>query len=178
MKARIPRIGSSASVSAYSDSQRTTNSSRTAQPLSTRGAESMPGSPPSTRNITDDDDINLTRIKALVMRAALNKGYQRSPNAPALAIFVRNLPSTAFGTTPWETSLYESYRRLVLTDPALRDMNGFPRGRRFTPAEVATAVRWLIGNNEAYAWLDLLYAWVLGYSSTEGMTKKMGGIQV
>jgi hypothetical protein len=168
-----PHWTNTPSVSSYSG---TTNSSRTAQPQN--AAES-------------NDDANLTRIKALILKAALNKGYARNagPGAvggginggpqqhPSLAAFVRSLPPTAFGSVPWQMTLFESYRRLVLTDPALRDTNGFPRGRRFSPGEIGLAVKW-IGNNDGFKWLDLLYMWVFGYSTDEGAQRKVGTILV
>jgi hypothetical protein len=170
-----PRWANTPSVSSYSG---TTNSSRTAQPQ------------PATEG---NDDANLTRIKALILKAAMNKGYARSAGPagangaqqkpgqqqqqPSLAVFVRSLPPTAFGSVPWQMTVFESYRRLVLTDPALRDANGFPRGRRFSPGEIATAVKW-IGNNDGFKWLDLLYHWVFGYSADEGTRRKAGTILV
>jgi len=126
---------------------------------------------------TGHEDLNLVRIKALILKAAQNKGYPRnSPNPPSLPTFVKGLPSSTFGNLPWQLTLFESYRKLVLSDPTLRDPSGLPMGRRLSAHEIAKAVIG-IRQNEAYAWINNLYTWVFGFDPEEATLNK-GGLQV
>jgi hypothetical protein len=174
------RWPSSASQSGYSEVSRTTASSRTAQGHTPRAIESSQSSPKSVVSGTDStghEDLNLVRIKALILKAAQNKGYPRnSPNPPSLPTFVKGLPSSTFGNLPWQLTLFESYRKLVLSDPTLRDPSGLPMGRRLSAHEIAKAVIG-IRQNEAYAWINNLYTWVFGFDPEEATLNK-GGLQV
>jgi hypothetical protein len=184
MQARSQQWPSSASVSGYSEASKTTGSSRTAQGQqqvqTPRAIESSQTSPKSVISSNDPsgEDPHLVRIKALVLKAAQNKGYPRnSPNPPSLPSFVKTLPNTSFGPLPWQVNLFESYRRLVLSDPTLRDTHGLPMGRRLTAHDIAKAVLW-ISKNEAYQWLYDLYTWVFGFTPEESTFNKNVGLQV
>jgi hypothetical protein len=175
------RWSSNASISSYSESsQRTTTSSRTAQGASQRGADSSQTSPRSIVSSTDSigDDPHLIRLKGLILKAAQNTGYPRNTaNLPSLPAYIKTLASTAFGTMAWQISLFESYRKLVLTDPILRDPAGLPMSRRFTASEIARAVTW-IGRSEGYNWLGGLYRLIFGFSPEEAGSKKGVGFQL
>jgi hypothetical protein len=180
------RWPSGSSVSGYSESSnRTVSSTRT-----TRGAlGSSQTSPKSLSEQSVDnsssDDPNIVRIKALVLKVAMNKGYQRSTvnggnSASAkgsLQTFVRDLPATTFGNLPWQTTLFEQYRRLILNETSLQDPSTFPRNRRFTPAEVAKAVIRLAASDQ-YKWLPGLYTIVFGFEPEDSSVNKAPGLQV
>lgn len=178
------RWPSSASQSGYSEAtrsevSRTTGSTRTAQGQSRAiaGSQSSPKSVGSGADSTGHEDLNLIRIKALILKAAQNKGYPRNAaNPPSLPSFVKGLPETTFGILPWQLTLFESYRKLVLSDPTLRDPSGLPMGRRLSAHEIAKAVIG-IRQNEAYAWISNLYTWVFGFDP-ENATVNKGGLQV
>ena len=175
------RWSSSASISNYSESsQRTATSARPAQGATTRTTESSQTSPKSIISGADSvgEDPQLVRLKGLILKAAQNIGYPRnSANPPSLPAFIKPLGPTAFGTMPWQISLFESYRKLVLTDPTLRDSAGLPIARRFTASEIARAVLW-IGRSEGYHWLGSLFRSVFGFGPEEAANKKGVGFQL
>ncbi len=103
------------------------------------------------------EDANLIRLKGLIVKAAINAGYTRSMPLPD---FVRSLPSNSFGSLPWQTELFDSYKKLVITDPTLRSVHSHPL-RRLTSLEIGRAVQWL-GRSEQFKWLRELFRFVFG----------------
>ncbi|EOA91273.1 uncharacterized protein SETTUDRAFT_162037 [Exserohilum turcica Et28A] len=103
------------------------------------------------------EDPALIRLKGLIMKAAINTGYNRQIPLPD---FIRALPSNSFGTETWQSQLFDSYRKLVLTDPALRGIHAQPL-RRLTALEIGRSVQYL-GRSEAFKWLRELYRFVFG----------------
>ena len=148
---------------------------------------------PSMGQDTAEEDPHLTCLKLLILRAALNVGYQRprspsstrSPPLPnksisphssnnsnnnrmTLAAFVKTLPSNSFGTQNWQTQLLESYKKLVASDPSFSNQVIGPL-RRARAADVARSVRWMVGGHAGrYAWLRDLYRLVFGFRIEEG----------
>lgn len=103
------------------------------------------------------EDQNLTRLKCLIIKAAINTGYNRQTSLPD---FVRALPSNSFGTIPWQMSLFESYRNLILKDPTLRTVHNTP-ARRLTALEIGRSVQWM-ARSEQFKWLRELFRFVFG----------------
>lgn len=103
------------------------------------------------------EDPNLIRLKGLIIKAAINTGYNRQTSLPD---FIRALPSNSFGTIPWQTQLFESYRKLVLADPTLRAVHTQPL-RRLTALEIGRSVQWM-ARSEQFKWLRELYRFVFG----------------
>lgn len=103
------------------------------------------------------EDPNLIRLKTLIVKAAINTGYDRRMPLPD---FVRALPSNSFGTVAWQTELFESYRKLVLSDPTLRTIHNQP-ARRQTALEIGRSVQWM-ARSEQFKWLRELYRFVFG----------------
>jgi len=163
------------SQSAYSESsQRTATSTNTrsqATPTPQQQQDSM-----SQRQ--EPEDPHLLRLKALILKAAMNVGFGRQ-SPTTLTAFVRTLPSTCFGTQPWQLKLFESYRKLVLTDPTLRGDQrvSLPAGRRMSASELGRAVQWM-ARSDQFAWFKDLYLLVFGFSAIEAPTKKGVGIQL
>ncbi|KAF2458209.1 hypothetical protein BDY21DRAFT_215372 [Lineolata rhizophorae] len=108
-------------------------------------------------------DPHLERLKALILRAAMNTGF-RSGSGLSLPAFVRSLPATAFGATQWQVRLLDAYRRLVVTDPTLRGPD--VAKRRYTAAEVGRAVQWM-ERSEQFGWFRDLYRFVFGFYPEE-----------
>ncbi|KAF2494072.1 hypothetical protein BU16DRAFT_63959 [Lophium mytilinum] len=104
------------------------------------------------------EDPHLIRLKALIIKAAMNAGYTRGQPLPN---YVKSLPANAFGSTQWQTQLLESYRKCVLTDPALRNAHAVPP-KRLSAGEVARAVQWM-RKNEQFAWMRDLFRFVFGF---------------
>jgi hypothetical protein len=154
----------SSSLSGYSD--------RTAGVNRTNAEPQSAGSTHSSQ--VDGEDPHLDRLKALILKAANNLGFARQ-SPTSLPAFVKGLPPAAFGTQPWQTKLLESYRKLVLSDPTLRDRALLPIGRRFSATEISRAVQWM-GRADQFSWFRDLYRLVFGFSPEEA--KKTIGIQL
>ena len=156
------------SMSGYSES-----SQRTARSVA-RALQHTP--PPAAPQ--DPEDPNLLRLKSLIVKAALNVGFGRQ-SPTLLTTFVKTLPSTAFGTQPWQMKLFESYRKLVLNDPTLRGDHKtiIPNGRRMSAPEVARAVAWF-SRQESFAWFRDLFRLVFNFTLEEASSKKNVGIQI
>ncbi|KAL5120396.1 hypothetical protein ACEQ8H_001686 [Pleosporales sp. CAS-2024a] len=103
------------------------------------------------------EDHNLIRLKGLIIKAAMQTGYTRQIPLPD---FLRALPSNSFGTIPWQSQLFDNYRKLVLTDPTLRTVHNQPP-RRLTALEIGRSVKWL-ARSEHFKWLRELYRFVFG----------------
>ncbi|KAF2006751.1 hypothetical protein P154DRAFT_517777 [Amniculicola lignicola CBS 123094] len=103
------------------------------------------------------EDPNLVRLKGLIVKAAINTGYNRQISLPE---FIRSLPSNSFGGIPWQTQLFDNYRKLVLSDPTLRIVHTQPL-RRLTASEIGRAVQWM-ARSEQFSWMRDLYRFVFG----------------
>ena len=136
---------SSASQSSYKSdtSQRTSSTARN-----------------SVAGYSDAGDPYLPRLKALILKAAMNVGYNRA-SPQSLQSFVKNLPLNAFGTQLWQLNVMDHYRRQVLTDTSFRPGSTLPTGRK-TAAELGRAVLWL-SKNEQFSWLKELFRLVFGF---------------
>jgi hypothetical protein len=156
------------SVSTYSEA-----SQRTARSVS-RALQHTP--PPAAPQ--DPDDPNILRVKALIIKAALNIGFGRQ-SPTTLPAFVKSLPSTAFGTQSWQVKLFESYRKLVLSDPFLRGDHRtiLPHNRRMSAGEIARAVQ-LFSRQESFGWLNELFRLVFNFMPEEAASKKNAVVQI
>lgn len=107
------------------------------------------------------EDARLTCLKLLIVKAALNAGFQRaSPPTNTLAAFVKSVPSNSFGALPWQAQLLADYKKAVASDPALRSAGPVRRARAL---DVARSVRWMVGSHGQYAWLRDLFRLVVGF---------------
>jgi hypothetical protein len=144
----------------------------------------------STSTITSTanaEDVNLTRLKILILKAAMNVGFSRStpttatPNKsdpPALQSFVKSLPTGSFGSLPAHATLLASYRNLVLSDPTFRSANSLPpMGRKATAVDVAKSVGWMMKSGQ-YTFLKDLFKLVFGFPAEEAESRKNTTISV
>ena len=138
-----PQWSSSSSTLSYSSSQ---SSDHTTSSTSTI--------------INPSEDVRLTCLKLLIIKAAINTGFQRDAK---LASFVKSLSSNSFGPAQWQVQLLENYKKLISTDPAFRSA-GPPR--RATAVDVARAVTWMARSGQ-YGWLRDLFRWVFGFRVEE-----------
>lgn len=122
--------------------------------------------------INPSEDPHLSCLKLLIVKAAINVGFQRGTSM-TLASFVKSVPSSSFGNMPWQTSLLEKYKKLVASDPGFRNP-GPPR--RAAAPDVARAVRWMVGSGQ-YAWLKDLFRLVFGFHVEEGEVRSTVLIQ-
>ncbi|KAK2739422.1 hypothetical protein FQN55_009495 [Onygenales sp. PD_40] len=119
------------------------------------------------------EDPNLTCLKLLIIRAAMNSGFQRGVSQN-LASFVKSLSSDSFGTSPWQYTLLENYKKLVVFDSAFRDVSPPARAGAL---DVANAVQSMVQHNGQYAWLQDLYRLVFGFHTEEAIHRKSVTVQ-
>jgi hypothetical protein len=131
--------------------------SSAASHMSTYSDASQPSIKSSSTATAGREDPNLVRLKGLIIKAAMNAGYSRQMPLPD---FVRALPSNSFGAVGWQSSLFDNYRKLVLSDPTLRTVHVQPL-RRLTASEIARAVQWMC-RSEKFIWMRDLYRFVFG----------------
>lgn len=134
------------SLSTYSDTSQSVKSHKSHQSHHT-----------SSTATAGREDPTIIRLKGLIVRAAITAGYSRQDSLPD---FVRSLPSNSFGTIPWQSTLFENYKELVLSDPTLRNVHTLPL-RRLTANEVGTAVQ-SMARSKKFSWMRDLYRFVFG----------------
>jgi len=122
---------------------------------------------------TPAEDPNLTCLKLLIIRAAMNSGYQRS-GSQNLPSFVKSLSSDSFGTLPWQTTLLDNFKKLVSVDPAFRAVASPARAGAL---DVAQAVQAMVQHNGQYLWLRDLYLLVFGFHTEEAAHRKSVTVQ-
>ncbi|KAI0178923.1 hypothetical protein GGR52DRAFT_569827 [Hypoxylon sp. FL1284] len=125
------------------------------------------------------EDVHVTRVKMLLLKAAMKVGFARDGDA-SLPAFVKGLPAGSFGSLPAHAALLQSYRALVLGDPAFRQPASLPpRGRRVAAADVAKSVAWAAHRlGGQYAFLRDLFRLVFGFPVDEADGRKNVSIAV
>lgn len=150
------------------------------------------------------EDRPLVLLKLMLVKAAVasNRGFHPNSSDPkqsSLPLFAKSLPDTAFGTQAWQVSLLDNYRKAVLNDPAMRDLdlsrliaggsmsntNSDGKGDdkatlgelavNVNPVEVALAVRGMTAAVYGFGWLRDLYRFVWGYYVEDALRPKGDG---
>ncbi|KAH7027734.1 uncharacterized protein B0I36DRAFT_327769 [Microdochium trichocladiopsis] len=134
---------------------------------------------------TTTDDINVTRVKMLILKAAMNVGYSRDAageghsSAASLQTFVKSLPTGTFGSLPAHATLLQSYKGLVLSDSSFRHTSSLPhRGKRVLAYDVAKGVNWMVHRSTQYGFLRDLFKLVFGFHVEEAEMRKNVSIAV
>ncbi len=160
--------------------------SSTASNLSGYSQGSQHTSSTATTATATIEDHNITRIKVLVVKAAMNIGFNRDVAASdgvggsaALQAFVKSLPTGSFGALPSHATLLQNYKNLVLADSAFRSSSGLPhRGKRISSVEIAKSVNWMMVRSGQYGFLRELYNFVFGFQLEDAETRKNVAIAV
>jgi len=136
---------------------------------------------------TSPEDFNLTRLKILILKAAMNVGFSRTTpttatpsknDPPALQNFVKALPTGSFGSLPAHATLLSSYRQLVSSDPTFRNNKSLPPiGKKASAVDVAKSVSWMMKSGQ-YTFLKDLFRLVFGFHVEEAETRKNASITV
>ena len=141
---------------------------------------------------TSAEDVNITRIKVLILKAAMNIGFTRDTDtvsqgkgkhaAISLQTFVKSLPTGSFGSLPAHAALLQSYKNLVLADSSFRTSATLPaKGKKATAGDIAKSVGYMIlraGQSGQYAFLRDLFKLVFGFHMEEVEGKKSFTITV
>jgi len=140
----------------------------------------------TAKTATAPEDVNLTRLKILILKAAMNIGFERnqpgngsaSGPANALQAYVKALPTGSFGSLPWHASLLANYKDLVVSDSTFRSAATLPSpGKRASAQDVSKSVGWMMKSGK-YLWLKDLYRLVFGFPVEEAEKRKTTGIVV
>lgn len=160
--------------------------SSSASNLSSYSHSSQHTSSTATTATAAIEDINITRIKTLILKAAMNIGFSRDSaavdgmgGAAALQAFVKSLPTGSFGSLPNHATLLQNYKNLVLADSAFRSSASLPaRGKRVHAVDIAKSVGWMMSRSNQYGFLRELYKLVFGFHLEEAETRKNTTIAV
>ncbi|QSZ29579.1 hypothetical protein DSL72_004095 [Monilinia vaccinii-corymbosi] len=134
-------------------------------------------------NGNHSEDLNLTRLKILILKASMNVGYSRtavsSTGSPlTLQNFVKALPTGSFGSSPAHATLLSSYRTLVLSDPTFRNPSSLPPpGKKVSAPDLAKSVSWMMRAGQ-YTFLKDLFRMVFGFRVDEADSRKNISISV
>ncbi|KAF7871600.1 hypothetical protein EAF04_003707 [Stromatinia cepivora] len=134
-------------------------------------------------NGNQPEDLNLTRLKILILKASMNAGYSRtsisSTGSPlTLQNFVKALPTGSFGSLPAHATLLTSYRNLVLSDPTFRNPSSLPPpGKKVSAPDLAKSVSWMMRAGQ-YTFLKDLFRMVFGFRVDEADSRKNVSISV
>ncbi|KAK0618004.1 hypothetical protein B0T17DRAFT_495195 [Bombardia bombarda] len=135
---------------------------------------------------TAAEDVNITRIKMLIVKAAMNIGFSRDAaaadglgGAASLQAFVRSLPPGSFGSLPSHATLLQNYKNLVLADSAFRASANLPtRGKRISSFDVAKSIGWMTSRSVQYGFLRDLFRLVFGFQVDDADSRKNVSIAV
>ncbi|KAK3382945.1 hypothetical protein B0T24DRAFT_687238 [Lasiosphaeria ovina] len=132
------------------------------------------------------EDLNVTRIKTLILKAAMNIGFSRDAaaadtlgGASSLQAFVKSLPTGSFGSLPSHATLLQSYKNLVLADATFRASASLPtRGKRVNALDIAKSVNWMMMRSSQYSFLRDLFKLVFGFQLDDAETRKSVSIAI
>ena len=127
-------------------------------------SESASSQRTSSTATATSDDAHLARIRCLLLKAGMNTGYSRI-SGKSLPEYVKTLSPNAFGSQPWQQTVFNLYQKLVIADKSLEKVNAMS-SRRLGAVEVAKSVKWL-GDHEQWAWVRDLYRLVFGFGIDE-----------
>lgn len=166
------------------DSNRGGRWSSSASNLSGYSASSQRTSSTATTTAAAED-ANIARIKALVLKAAMNVGFSRDGvsdghgSAVSLQSFVNSLPTGTFGPLPWHAALLQNYKSLVMADSSFRQSSSLPlRGKRVSATDMAKSVTFMTHRSSQYAFLRDLFKLVYGFHIEELDSRKSVRIAV
>ncbi|KAI1165754.1 hypothetical protein F5B18DRAFT_649437 [Nemania serpens] len=166
------------------DSNRGGRWSSSASNLSSYSQSSQRTSSTATTTAASED-ANITRIKALILKAAMNVGFSRENtsdghgSAVSLQTFVNSLPTGSFGSLPWHATLLQNYKNLVMADSSLRQAAALPsRGKRVSASDMAKSVGLMTQRSVQYGFLRDLFKLVYGFHVDEIESRKTTSIVV
>lgn len=134
---------------------------------------------------TATEDPNILRSKILVLRAAMNLGYNRDTitdvktEASILQKFVHGLPTGSFGSLPNHATLLQQYKNSVLTDSFIPRSHVLPaRGKRVMAQDMAKSVAAMSNSSPRYTYLRDLFKFVFQFSVEEAESRRNVSIVV
>ncbi|KEY70469.1 hypothetical protein S7711_08665 [Stachybotrys chartarum IBT 7711] len=123
---------------------------------------------------TAAEDVNVTRSKILVLRAAMNLGFNRDAvtepkmGSATLQKFVQGLSNGSFGTSLSHATLMNQYKQSVLSDGIVPRNHALPaRGKRVSAHDMATSVMAMSKSSPRYVYLRELFKFVFQFPLEE-----------
>lgn len=183
-QSRSPQMPNILVLGTTSDTSRGGRWSSSASNLSSYSKSSTRTSSTATTTATAEDP-NVTRAKMLVLRAAMNLGFNRDaiadPKAasPALQKFVQELPPGSFGSLLTHSTLLTQYKNSVLTDAIIPRHHTLPaRGKRVSSQEMAKSILMMMKSSQRFAYLRDLFRIVFQFPLEEVDTRRNVSIVV
>lgn len=169
-ESRSPQMPNIMVLGTSSDSGRGGRWSSSASNLSGYSHSSARTSSTATTT-ANSEDPNIARAKMLVLRAAMNLGFNRDsvsdPKSGSAAFqkFVQGLPQGAFGPLPNHTTLLQQYKNSVITDTIIPRYQSLPtRGKRASAADIAKSIAIISKSSSRYNYLRDLFRFVFSFS--------------
>ncbi|XP_044719991.1 uncharacterized protein HRG_06580 [Hirsutella rhossiliensis] len=126
-----------------------------------------------------NEDANVSRSKMLLVRAAMNLGFDRSaivdPNTGAVVFqaFVQGLPPGSFGSLQSHATLLQQYKKSILVDAFLPRTQALPvRGKRVSAHEMAKSVQALSSSSPRFGYLRELFKFVFQFPVEEAEARR------
>ncbi|KAM5367666.1 hypothetical protein ACJZ2D_009867 [Fusarium nematophilum] len=177
-QSRSPTMPNILVLGTTSDTSRGGRWSSSASNLSSYSKSSTRTSSTATTTATAED-ANVTRAKCLVLRAAMNLGFNREaihdPKAASSALqkFVQELPPGSFGSLLSHSTLLAQYKNSVLTDAIIPRHHTLPaRGKRVSAQEMAKSIHMMTKSSQRYAYLRDLFRFVYQFPLEEVDTRR------
>ena len=134
---------------------------------------------------TATEDPNISRSKILVIRAAMNMGFDRDtitdPHAEPQIFqkFVQGLRAGSFGSLPVHATLLQQYKNSILTDGFLPRSHLLPaRGKRVIAQDMAKSVLAMSSSSSRYAYLRDLFKFVFQFTVEDAESRRNVSIVV
>jgi hypothetical protein len=122
----------------------------------------------------NSEDPNVTRCKVLVLRAAMNLGFDRETvgepktGSAVLQQFVNSLPPGSFGPHSSHAALLQHYKNSVLTDAIIPRNQALPaRSKRVSAYEMAKSIQTMAKASARYTYLRELFKFVFQFPIEE-----------
>ncbi|KAH7321245.1 hypothetical protein B0I35DRAFT_477749 [Stachybotrys elegans] len=183
-ESRSPQMPNIMVLGTTSDNGRGGRWSSSASNLSSYSQSSNRTSSTAT-TATSAEDVNITRSKILVLRAAMNLGFDRDsitdPKAGAAMLqkFVQGLQAGSFGSLPAHSALLQQYRNSVLTDGIMARSHSLPaRGKRVSAYDMAKSIIAMSNSSSRYVYLRDLFKFVFQFSLEEVESRRNVSIVV
>ncbi|OAA49698.1 hypothetical protein ISF_09401 [Cordyceps fumosorosea ARSEF 2679] len=141
----------------------------------------------TTTTTTATEDLNVTRAKILVLRAAVQLGFNKEAiidiktGATALQKFVSELQPGAFGSLATHATLLQQYKESILTDVFVPRSSFVlsSRMKRVSVQDLAKSVQAMISTSQArYGYLRELFKFVCSFPLEEADSRRNLIIQV
>ncbi|KAM0667511.1 hypothetical protein ACQRIU_003376 [Beauveria bassiana] len=136
---------------------------------------------------TATEDLNVTRAKVLVLRAAVQLGFNKEaivdvkPGNTALQKFVSELQPGAFGSLATHATLLQQYKESILTDGFVPRSSFVlsSRTKRVSVQDLAKSVQIMISTSQSrYGYLRELFKFVCSFPLEEADSRRNLIIQV